>query len=98
MTNSMAFTGTLTAVKHLKTSGDLQFVITVPKQMANEALRRAGGFPDPAQSRWMAVAVLDTQADASATSLPANRATEHEGGAASETAVERDAANLTGEG
>lgn len=62
MSNNMAFTGVLSAVKHLKTSGDLQFIISVPKQMADEALRRAGGFPDPAKSRWMAIAVLQDEA------------------------------------
>lgn len=59
MTENMAFTGTLTAVKHLKTTGDLQFIITVPTHMADEALRRAGGFPNPAKSRWMAIAVME---------------------------------------
>lgn len=54
----MSFTGVLTAIKPLKTSGDVQFVITVPQAMADEALRRAGGFINPAESRWCAIAVL----------------------------------------
>lgn len=63
MSDKMAFTGVLTAVKHLKVSGDLQFIITVPSQMANEALRRAGGFPTPDKSRWVAVAALEEPTD-----------------------------------
>lgn len=53
------FIGVLTAIKPLKTSGDVQFIITVPQAMSDEALRRAGGFINPAESRWCAIAVLD---------------------------------------
>lgn len=55
------FMGVLTAIKPLKTSGDVQFVITVPQAMADEALRRAGGFINPAESRWCAIAVLNEE-------------------------------------
>lgn len=57
----MSFTGVLTAIKPLKTSGDVQFVVTVPAEMADEALRRAGGFVRPSQSRWVAVAVMNEE-------------------------------------
>lgn len=89
MNEHLAFTGTLTSVRHLKTSGDLQFTITVDKSMANEALRRAGGFPDPATSRWMAVAVLDNEAGNPATPLRASHAEDMHDGDADNGAASR---------
>lgn len=61
MTDHMTTTGVLVGIKHSKTSGSLKIEIEVAKEMADEALRRLGGFPKPDVSRWVAVAVLEDQ-------------------------------------
>ena len=64
MSDYAGFTGVLTAVRHMKGNGDVQFTVTVPKEMANESLDRVGGFPDPAESRWVVVARYNPNAQA----------------------------------
>lgn len=59
MENTAIFRGVLTAIRPLKTSGDVQFIVTVPAHEANEALKLAGGFIDPKESRWVAVARIE---------------------------------------
>lgn len=61
MSEHKAFTGVLVDIDFLKTSGKARFVIEVEKEMANEAFRRIGGYPDPAESRWIGVAVMDSE-------------------------------------
>lgn len=56
---AMVVSGTLDRISHLKVSGDLLITVRVPKEMANEAFRRIGGFPSPETSRWVAVAVMN---------------------------------------
>lgn len=59
MTDHMAANGTLVDMKFMKTSGSLRVVIEIPKEMANAAHTRLGGYPDPAVSRHVALAILD---------------------------------------
>lgn len=94
----MAFKGVLTAIRPLKTNGDVQFIVTVPKQDANKALQLAGGFVDPAISRWVAVAVLNNGAQ-SATPSPVDHAElRHDSGAADGGSVGREAEHFENEG
>jgi len=53
-----AISGILTNIRHIKTTGEMRLEITIAKEMANAAFDRLGGFPDPGQSRWVALAVL----------------------------------------
>lgn len=56
MTEPAAFQGVLVDVDFMKTTGALRFVIEVAKENATAALDIVGGLPDPATSRWVAVA------------------------------------------
>lgn len=48
-------------VKHMKTTGAIRIEIEVVKEMADEALKRIGGFPDPASPRMVALSVMNRE-------------------------------------
>lgn len=54
----MACRGILVSLKCLKTTGALRIEIEVPKELANEAHKALGGFPDPAKSRHVGMAII----------------------------------------
>jgi len=48
MTTEMAFTGVLSSIKQMKTTGELQFTVTVASEMADEACGVRVGLFSPA--------------------------------------------------
>ena len=60
--DNMTVTGTLEKFSHQKVSGDLLVTIRIPKEMANAAHERLGGYPRPEESRHVVIAVLNLSA------------------------------------
>jgi hypothetical protein len=62
MTDKAAFKASYADFKIVKGRQQAQFVLEVPLEEADAALKALGGLPRPDQERWVAVAVLDMKA------------------------------------
>lgn len=59
----MACRGILVSMKPLKVSGKLRIEVEIEKEFANDAFEKLGKFPDPAKSRWVGLAVIQTEGE-----------------------------------
>lgn len=59
----MACRGVLVNMRPMKTSGKLRIEIEVEQEMANDAFEKLGKFVNPAKSRWVALAVIQTDGE-----------------------------------
>lgn len=64
MTNPKAVLGTFSDAKLIKSRSVLQIVIEIPIEQADDAMKALGGFPLPAQERWVGVALAPKDREA----------------------------------
>jgi len=69
------FQGTFAQVKPIAGRKVYQFIIEVPMERADAALKAMGGLPNPEESRWVAVARLDPKVTEQKPEAPAEGAT-----------------------
>jgi len=69
------FQGTFAQVRPIAGRKVYQFIIEVPMERADAALKAMGGLPNPEESRWVAVARLDPKVTEQKPESPAERAT-----------------------
>lgn len=74
MTTPKAVLGTFSDAKLIKSRSVLQIVIEIPIEQADDAMKALGGYPLPAQERWVGVALApkDREARSSMVELAAH--------------------------